>query len=94
MGYRIEYDGGTVKRQDHRVNRRIRKPLLLGVFSVLVALALCWTPVRREIRDILLPGDPEVTAAALGGLVEDLHSGEPISDALHTFCVEILAGDA
>ena len=49
---------------------------------------------RLWVRDILLPGDEDITAAALEGMVSDLRSGEPLGDAVETFCKEILAGGA
>jgi hypothetical protein len=49
---------------------------------------------RWWFRDLLLPGDEQVTSAALEGMVSDLRSGEPIGEAVETFCREILAGGA
>jgi hypothetical protein len=49
---------------------------------------------RLWFRDLLLPGDEQVTSAALEGMVSDLRSGEPIGEAVETFCREILAGGA
>lgn len=49
---------------------------------------------RLWVRDLLLPGDEDITAAALEGIVSDLRAGEPLGEALETFCKEIIAGGA
>lgn len=53
--------------------------------------AVCMIPqVRAALRDLLLPGDPEVTATALERLVEAVSEGEAIQTALTEFCREII----
>ena len=52
--------------------------LIAGAFSI------------RPIRYFLLPGNPTVTEQALNVLVEDIKAGEPVSDAITTFCQTIL----
>lgn len=94
MGYRIEYNGAVVKRKKVHISRRIVRRISAGVAAVLMTAILLWPAGRRCVRDILLPGDEDVTAAALSGLVEDLSAGKPVGEAVHTFCVEIVAGDA
>jgi hypothetical protein len=49
---------------------------------------------RLWLRDLLLPGDEEITASALEGMVSDLRAGEPVREAVEAFCREILAGGA
>jgi hypothetical protein len=43
-----------------------------------------------DIRKHLLPGDPEITEAALGQLIGDIQNGERFSEAITTFCREII----
>ena len=92
MGYRIEYNGAVLKRKKIRLPRKKREGIMMGVAAVLATAFLLWPSGRRCIRDFLLPGDEEVTTAALNGLVESLSAGEPVGEAVHTFCVEIIAG--
>lgn len=58
---------------------------------VLLFSAACMIPqVRAALLDLLLPGDPEVTATALERLVEAVSEGEAIQTALTDFCREII----
>jgi hypothetical protein len=92
MGYRIEYNGATLKRREVRIPRKKRNQITVAVIALLTAALLLWPASRRRIVDIILPGDEEVTTAALNGLLKDLTEGEPMGEAVHTFCVEIIAG--
>ena len=60
--------------------------------SAAFAVTLMVPQGRLWLRDLILPGDEDVTAAALEGIVSDLRSGEPLGEAVDTFCKEILAG--
>lgn len=42
------------------------------------------------LRQLLIPGDPDVTAGAFDTLVRQVRAGEAVSDALRAFCQEIL----
>ncbi len=90
MGYRIEYDGIGI-------NKR-RKPIkwgsliALACVLLLVAGAVTVKMVGLPwVQEVLLPGDPEVTAMALEGLVEDLRQGDTLGQAIKAFCEEIIA---
>lgn len=90
MGYRIEYDGIGVKKHRGPVKRGGRIAyvcvLLLVAGAITVkTVGLTW------VQEVLLPGDPEVTAMALEGLVEDLRQGDTLGQAIKAFCEEIIA---
>lgn len=67
-----------------------------GLIAAICVLALVTGAVTvktvglKWIQEVLLPGDPEVTAAALEGLVEDLKDGESLGRAVTAFCEEIM----
>jgi hypothetical protein len=42
------------------------------------------------VQKYLLPGDPEVTAAALEQMVDDLRAGHGLGAAVTAFCREIV----
>lgn len=93
MGYRITYSNGIIEKKlfrDRRINWK-RIPVIFATLAVAVTLAV--PSGRLWLRNILLPGDEDVTAAALESLVEDLYSGESVGEAVQTFCREILTGD-
>lgn len=85
MAYQIHY--GPVK---HRVGpKNGGRAVVVLVF--LLALLVGFT-YRREIREILIPGDSEVTAAALDNAVRNLREGDTFSDVFACFCQEIMDG--
>ena len=92
MNYRIEYDGGRVKKRTIRVTKAKKLSIIIVSAAVLVSGFLLWPRGRRMIRDAILPGDAAVTDHALQGLVENLQSGQPMSDAVEVFCKEIIHG--
>lgn len=59
-----------------------------------VAIVVSGVRLFRDTDAIvcLLPGDPEITAAALDELRQDLYDGQPIQEALTAFCREIIDG--
>ncbi len=90
MGYKIRYDavsgpsGGDQKRKWTGT-----VALVCVIVCLLGALAiknygLPW------VQEVLLPGDPAVTAAALETLAADLRGGATLWDAVTAFCREIM----
>ena len=94
MGYRITYDNGTIRKETVQVHRFKWKRWGSGCLAFVLAVTFMFPRGRLWFRDLLLPGDEQVTSAALEGMVSDLRSGEPIGEAVETFCREILAGGA
>lgn len=96
MGYQISYGQDVVsktKKREFRMPRPGRGGFMrLGVPGlILLFVVVCFIPqVRLTLRDLLLPGDPEVTATALERLVETVSEGESIQTALTEFCREII----
>ncbi len=89
MSYRVEYEKiGNISDQK-RKNRTSTVAAVLVALLVLGAIAVK-TVGLNWVKEVLLPGDPDVTAAALEGMVENLRSGESLLDAIKTFCREIM----
>lgn len=85
MGYRIVYG--------RKERKRISPKKIGAIFAVMIVVAILMLPSSRAVvAEILLPGDPEVTASALQTLVSDLGEGQGIGDAVTAFCHEIIAG--
>ena len=90
MAYKIEYgSGGAEKKALQPCKRRL--PLTVGVLCVFLLMTLlCWPKGRTALREVVLPGDAEVTADALQGLASDLRAGEGVSNAVTAFCQQII----
>ena len=92
MGYRISYENGEIRKKT-LVERRIKwKSWGTGVAVIALAVTMLVPQGRLWLRDLILPGNEDVTAAALEGMVADLRSGAPMADAWESLCREILAG--
>ena len=87
MGYTIHYSPETKKR--YPVNRKSKslKHIIVAGF-ILLALFFAFK-FRTAFVRMLLPGDPDVTAAALRGLVADVRGGNT-GEAIAAFCREII----
>ena len=91
MAYKIHYG---VSRHDRAEGRNPRKLWVSLILLSVILVGIYLIDVSGIRFDWLLPGDPDVTAAALEGLREDLAVGEPFVEAVTTFCWEIVNGAA
>jgi hypothetical protein len=85
MGYRIVYG-----KQEKKIVSP--KKIWLIVPAVILFALLLWPAGRNTVRDIILPGDPDVTTAALQTLVSELGDGQGFGEAMTAFCKEIITG--
>ena len=68
--------------------------MLLAVFGSMFFLLIVggfWPRGAQALREILLPGDSAVTAAAWAELTHELHAGAPVGSAVENFCREVFA---
>lgn len=92
MSYRVEYASSGIKRK--QIRQRRNKALLLTAVCFLIFLLIAggfWPRGAQALRDVLLPGDSAVTAAAWAELTRELHAGAPVGSAVENFCREIFA---
>lgn len=89
MGYRIEYD------QEYKPQKSAHKPKIWAMAAAfLLAFLLCvnafWPKGQKVLRQILFPMD----SAAIEVFVTQLRYGEPVSDAVESFCREVLSHES
>lgn len=87
MGYRIEYDTSGNAKFYSGQKRRLPKGLLAGIGAAGILAVIFFSGLGEHIRNFFLP---DVSEAALTALVEDLRSGESLSDAVTAFCEEVI----
>lgn len=94
MGYRITYE--PVKKVRMCEKRHSSVAALTGAFFLvfLILVNLLWPAGAETLREVFLPGDEAVTAAALEKFAADLGAGEGFYDAAQTFCLTILEHEA
>lgn len=91
MGYRIEYDPKLKRKYPIKVRFGNRKMLLLTVVVLgAFILGLIGVNNRSDFKNWLLPGNPQVTEAALSSMIADIRAGEHVKDAITAFCLEIM----
>ena len=91
MGYRIVYGKTPEKTTFNDRKQQTGKRIAVWTAALIAAVSICWIGWSHpDIRQYILPGDPQVTGAALDQLIDDIRSGDPVSDAVAAFCKEII----
>ncbi len=91
MGYIIAYDGAEPCAKPAACRTSRLSLFTLGFFLAFLLLTkLFWPAGSDHLMRFFLPGDPEVTGQAVTVLIDNLREGEPVEDALKTFCGEII----
>ena len=91
MSYYVEYNPELKNRYPVKKNRRPKQTALL-VVVILLVITLSYSVFGGKLLKILIPGDPQITAAAFSGFVEQVGSGKPIREAVFCFFQEIICG--
>ncbi len=91
MGYHISYDQTIVKTNfpDKKKFRIGKKQIKFGAICLIVVITAMLFRIK-SVQNFLIPGDCGVTKSAFAAMVTNLQSGEPIADAVTTFCREIV----
>ena len=90
MGYHISYNKGD-KRHFRNCKRSSAPKRWVVVGCVIFLLSAIMLGFQyAPFRNALLPGDGEVTAHAVGVLINDLRSGESVREAITAFCIEVI----
>ena len=87
MGYKFSYLAVGKRRYPTRKSQ----PTWALPVGLITGLFLAIT-IYNKGPNWLLPGDPEVTEAALSIMIERLSEGEAFGEAVTAFCKEIIAG--
>ena len=91
MSYTVEYNPEL--RKSYPMKKRIVtnfpiKPVAITL-GILVALFVVH---RLDVLHWIIPGDPAVTTGAFSSMVEDVRSGQTVSDAIVSFCKNVISG--
>lgn len=91
MGYRVDYR--PVKKIRNAEKRTVRLPALTMLFFLMFLFLVFsfWPQGGALLRELLIPGDPDVTVMALETFAQDLRAGDALSGAFETFCRTIVA---
>ena len=91
MSYQIVY--GPQKRPIKKSNKQsLRTGIITGILLIAVLAALKITGYSHMIRQIILPGDAEVTASAFQNMTDALKNGNGLPQAITAFCETVIKG--
>lgn len=90
MGYVIQYNPENNKKFPVKALGKRRRKWLTALILTAIILGMMRTELGSWIKMWLLPGDAVQTEASLSAFVENIRAGEPLSDAVTTFCREII----
>ena len=88
MSYCIEYNP-ELKRKYPKVKMQRHIPTKKLIY-LLIFFVVSYLFIQSKVYRYLLPGDPDVTISAFSALVERVGEGEPMKDAVYSFCEEII----
>ena len=93
MSYRILYDPELKEKYPPLKTKKSSSGWMTAVLlAALIFLASSVPAISAALKSWLLPGDPEVTEAALVSLADDLRAGTGFRESITSFCLEILDG--
>ena len=87
MSYQIQYE--SEKNKQYPMERKSALPKRYLVGAIIVALVVSVISVP-SVRELLIPGDPEVTGAAFSQMIDNLQEGDSVGEAVTAFCREII----
>lgn len=90
MGYQIMYSPEDNHKYPAYKPVRKNKWVIPAVLTAVLLAAAARPQVRSALENWLIPGDKDVTKAAFSLMLEDIRTGEPVSQAVSAFCREIL----
>ncbi len=91
MGYHMDYEQIGQTRPQPTEKHRVSGVIAVVLICVLVMGAVAIKTVGLPwVETFLIPGDPEVTQAALQDMVSNLQEGQSIGEAVTAFCREIV----
>lgn len=91
MGYQIFYEDDQFRKiPSETKQKRSAGAVVWWALTILCILAFVLHNNLQQLRQWILPGDPDVTQAAITAFAEDIRTGESIEDAFTDFCLRIL----
>ena len=87
MAYQMQYDNHQII---HTVPSDKKKPQRKKILLFAAAALLVGLLFIPDVRQLLIPGDADVTKAAADEMISRLRSGEGVAEAFAQFCLEII----
>lgn len=89
MSYRVVYEKGGSYRKYKKSSGSWKMSWIL--LSVTIVACILLFGIINTPKDMLFPGNPQITGQALDHMVDNIGNGESLSDAFAAFCKEIVS---
>ena len=94
MGYRISYirDLNGMVKHSFGKNRQLKKKF--GILAIVAGILISGGILKlKSVQDFLLPGDGNITRAAISTMIQDFKDGKTITESVQTFCRELIENE-
>lgn len=85
MGYRVEYGSVKKVRDIHRCRSHVAALTGLCLLLFFFLVGQCWPSGAAVLKDVLIPENAAVAAAAMEDMAQDLLDGASLWDAARDF---------
>lgn len=89
MAYQIQYAGTSLIKKTIKAHHLPMK----WIVGCCVVILFCGLFSLESVREFLIPGNAEATKAAFASFTRELQEGERFSDAVESFCIELIERD-
>lgn len=90
MGYQILYESGGIKTKIPSGKKKQRKSTIEWAMILLPIVLLLALVKNSGFRRFILPGNKDVTEAAIIRLVDSIQRGDHLDEAVTAFCRQII----
>ena len=91
MSYVVHYPTGVKHKYPQKVKTTRLRPSNIALASLGIVVAVLVLFNVPTLRNVILPGDPEVTEQAAKTMIDQLREGETFADCFADFCREVIA---
>ena len=91
MGYMIQYED-TMKKIITSDPMAASKNKIVPILALMCGMLIVFSLLANfdSLRDFILPGNADITEAALAALVDNVRDGDSLGSAITVFCQDII----
>ena len=90
MAYSVRYEPEWDLKQSFSRRKIFKRSWIVGIVLVVFGILSAFSQIRVWLWDILVPGDPKITAQAWSHMIVNISGGESLTDSIVSFCQEII----
>ena len=90
MGYKIMYSPEDNNKYPTGQSGRKHKWLLPVIIILALLMSIRTAQVRDRLEEWIIPGNDQITKAAFSVMIDEIRTGEPVTEAVTAFCRVII----